>query len=62
MGECQSACGFGEEDKIEADRTAIEYNGERFIISKEIQFDRQTTFAKVEQAARAFCQSKRTMK
>ena len=37
--------------------TAIEYDGRRFIISDKISFENQATFTKVEQAARAFCQS-----
>jgi len=37
----------------------IEYDGRKFIISDQINFESQATFSKVEQAARAFCQSKR---
>ena len=62
MGDCQSACGIGEEDHIEVDRSIIEYNGSRFIISEAMRFDRQTTFTRVEQAARAFCQSNHEIK
>lgn len=61
MGECQSACNvdlFRQEPRIPMEQSVrIEYTGEKFVIPEELRFDKQATFAKVEQAARAFCQS-----
>ena len=64
MGECQTICtsdAFVSKERGHPDRmeqsTAIEYDGRKFIISDKISFENQATFTKVEQAARAFCQS-----
>ena len=63
MGECQTMC-CTYDGNVQRDHnpmmeqsSAIEYNGQKFIISDKINFESQATFTKVEQAARAFCQS-----
>jgi hypothetical protein len=57
MGECQSACNSEESIRAALEQSIrIEYNGERFIMPEHFSFDKQATFAKVEQAARSFCQ------
>jgi hypothetical protein len=60
MGECQTICTSEHEATQERnmeESTSIEYDGRRFIISNGISFEKQATFGKIEQAARAFCQS-----
>ena len=62
MGECQTMCTSDANidnngRKRMEQSTAIEYDGRKFIISDKISFENQATFTKVEQAARAFCQS-----
>lgn len=47
MGDCQSACTTDDYDPRLEKSEAIEYNGERFIISDIISFEKQATFAKV---------------
>lgn len=57
MGECQSTCNSEEAVRGALEQSVrIEYNGERFIMPEKFTFDKQTTFTKVEHAARSFCQ------
>lgn len=35
----------------------IEYNGEEFLLPERLSFSQPNTFAKVEKAAREFCES-----
>lgn len=53
MGGYHSICMM---EEVAAEDNTIEFDGERFVLPRSLNFNGQSTFSKVEHAARAFCQ------